>query len=189
MPLIERANSVLVVVDVQDTFLCKLPLHEREALVARIAWIMQVAIALEIPIVATAEDVSDTVELLPLLKNLLPPGQCVFNKMVFSLYGQHDIRQAIEALGKTDIVLVGQETDVCIAQAAIDLLDAGYQVWVADDATASPWPHHDAGLRRMENGSVVISNIKGIYYEWVRDVSTAIAIGKTVTSVPPDLTL
>ena len=189
MPLIERANSVLVVVDVQDTFLCKLPLHEREALVARIAWIMQVAIALEIPIVATVEDVSDTVELLPLLKNLLPPGQCVFNKMVFSLYGQHDIRQAIEALGKTDVVLVGQETDVCIAQSAIDLRDAGYQVWVADDATASPWPHHDAGLRRMENGGVVISNIKGIYYEWVRDVSTAIAIGKTVTSVPPDLTL
>ena len=189
MPLIERANSVLVVVDVQDTFLCKLPLHEREALVARIAWIMQVAIALEIPIVATAEDVSDTVELLPLLKNLLPPGQCVFNKMVFSLYGQHDIRQAIEALGKTDVVLVGQETDVCIAQSAIDLRDVGYQVWVADDATASPWPHHDAGLRRMENGGVVISNIKGIYYEWVRDVSTAIAIGKTVTSVPPDLTL
>jgi nicotinamidase-related amidase len=189
MPLIERANSVLVVVDVQDTFLCKLPLHERGALVARIAWIMQIAIALEIPIVATAEDVSDTVELLPLLKNLLPPGQCVFNKMVFSLYGQHDIRQAIEALGKTDIVLVGQETDVCIAQSAIDLRDAGYQVWVADDATASPWPHHDAGLRRMENGGVVISNLKGIYYEWVRDVSTAIAIGKTVTSVPPDLTL
>ena len=189
MPLIERANSVLVVVDVQDTFLCKLPLHEREALVARIAWIMQVAIALEIPIVATAEDVSDTVEFLPSLKNLLPPGQCVFNKMVFSLYGQHDIRQAIEALGKTDVVLVGQETDVCISQSAIDLRDAGYQVWVADDATASPWPHHDAGLRRMENGGVVISNIKGIYYEWVRDVSTAIAIGKTVTSVPPDLTL
>ncbi len=189
MPLIERANSVLVVVDVQDTFLCKLPLHERGALVARIAWIMQIAIALEIPIVATAEDVSDTVELLPLLKNLLPPGQCVFNKMVFSLYGQHDIRQAIETLGKTDIVLVGQETDVCIAQSAIDLRDAGYQVWVADDATASPWPHHDAGLRRMDNGGVVISNIKGIYYEWVRDVSTAIAIGKTVTSVPPDLTL
>ena len=189
MPLIERANSVLVVVDVQDTFLCKLPLHEREALVARIAWIMQVAIALEIPIVATAEDVSDTVELLPLLKNLLPPGQCVFNKMVFSVYGQHDIRQAIEALGKTDVVLVGQETDVCIAQSAIDLRDAGYQVWVADDATASPWPHHDAGLRRMENGGVVISNIKGIYYEWVRDVPPAIAIDKAVTSAPPDLTL
>ena len=46
MPLIERANSVLMVVDVQDNFLSKLALHEREPLVARIAWIMQVAIAL-----------------------------------------------------------------------------------------------------------------------------------------------
>jgi hypothetical protein len=41
----------------------------------------------------------------------------------------------------------------------------------------------------MENAGVIISGIKGIYYEWVRDVPTAVAIDKAVNSAPSDLTL
>ncbi|MDP7517887.1 MAG: hypothetical protein QGI17_12315, partial [Arenicellales bacterium] len=37
---------------------------------------------------------------------------------------------------------------------AIELLDAGYRVCVIEDATGSPWPHHLAGLRRMEQAGV-----------------------------------
>jgi len=59
MPLIERSSSVLVVVDVQDIFLDKLALHERSTLVSRIGWLMQVATVLDIPMIATVEDVSD----------------------------------------------------------------------------------------------------------------------------------
>ena len=188
MPLLDKNNSALVVIDVQENFLSKLPLADREPLVARIAWIINVAKALRIPILATAEDVSHGADMLPWLKALLPEGQTVFNKMVFSLYGQPDIRDALTALNKKDLVLVGQETDVCVAQSAIDLVDAGYQVWVADDATASPGPHHDSGLCRMRDAGVVVSGIKGIYYEWLRDVPSAIAMESTVRDTPSDLT-
>ena len=84
MPLLEKDNSVLVVIDVQENFLSKLLPLEREPLVERIAWIMNVAKFLEIPILATAEDVCADVDMLPRLKALLPQGQTVFNKMVFS---------------------------------------------------------------------------------------------------------
>ena len=56
MPLIERSNSVLVVIYVQDNFLDKLALHETPMLVSRIGWLMQVATVLDIPMIATAED-------------------------------------------------------------------------------------------------------------------------------------
>ena len=98
MPLLEKNNSVLIVIDVQENFLSKLMPAEREPLVERIAWIMNVAKVLKIPILATAEDVSADVDMLSRLKALLPQGQAVFNKMVFSLYGQKDIRHALEAL-------------------------------------------------------------------------------------------
>ena len=189
MPLLDKNNSALVVIDVQENFLSKLPLADREPLVERIAWIINVAKALKIPILATAEDVSHGVNMLPRLKALLPEGQAVFNKMVFSLYGQPDIRDALTALNKKDLVLVGQETDVCVAQSAIDLVDAGYRVWVADDATASPGSHHDSGLCRMRDAGVVLSGIKGIYYEWLRDVPNAITMESTVRDTPSDLTL
>ena len=174
MPLIERSNSVLVVIDVQDNFLDKLALHERSTLVSRIGWLMQVATVLAIPMIATAEDVSDKVDMCASLKALLPQGQSIFNKLVFSLHGQDDVREALEQLDKRDVVLVGLETDVCIAHSAIELLDAGYRVCVIEDATGSPWPHHQAGLRRMEQAGVTITNTKGIYYEWIRDVPSAI---------------
>ena len=173
MPLIESSNSVLVVIDVQDNFLDKLALHERSTLVSRIGWLMQVATVLAIPMIATAEDVSDEVDMCSSLKALLPQGQSIYNKLVFSLHGQDDIREALEQLGKRDVVLVGLETDVCIAHSAIELLDAGYRVCVIEDATGSPWPHHLAGLHRMEQAGVTITNTKGIYYEWIRDVQSA----------------
>ena len=72
MPLIESSNSVLVVIDVQDNFLDKLALHERSTLVSRIGWLMQVATVLNVPMIATAEDVSDKVDLCASLKALLP---------------------------------------------------------------------------------------------------------------------
>ena len=75
MPLIERSSSVLVVVDVQDNFLDKLALHERSTLVSRIGWLIQVATVLAIPMIATAEDVSDEVDMCSSLKALLPQGQ------------------------------------------------------------------------------------------------------------------
>ena len=185
MPLIERSNSVLVVIDVQDNFLNKLALHERSTLVSRIGWLMQVATVLAIPMIATAEDVSDEVDMCPSLKALLPSGQSIYNKLVFSLHGQDDIREALEQLGKRDVVLVGLETDICIAHSAIELLDVGYRVCVIEDATGSPWPHHLAGLRRMEQAGVTITNTKGIYYEWIRDVPSARDVETKIRLDPP----
>ena len=190
MPLIERSNSVLVVIDVQDNFLNKLALHERSTLVSRVGWLMQVATVLEIPMIVTAEDMSDKVDMCGSLKVLLPQGQSIYNKLIFSLYGQDDIREALEQLGKRDVVLVGLETDVCIAHSAIELVDAGYRVCVIEDATGSPWPHHLAGLRRMEQAGVIITNSKGIYFEWIRDVPSARDVKtKTGLKPPPGLTL
>ena len=173
MPLMERSNSVLVVIDVQDKFLNKLALHERSTLVLRIGWLMQVATVLDIPMIVTAEDVSDKVDICSSSKALLPQGQTIYNKLVFSIHGQDDVREALEQLDKRDVVLVGLETDVCIAHSAIELLDAGYRVCVIEDATGSPWPHHLAGLRRMEQAGVIITNSKGIYFEWIRNVPSA----------------
>lgn len=188
--LIDRARSCLVVIDVQQYFLDKLPLDQRGPLVERIAWLMQVARGLDIPIIATAEDIERDGPLVPSLIAELPDSSKVFDKMTFGLFGQGDIRTAVEASGRRDFVLVGLETDVCIAHSAIGLHEAGYRVTVIDDATASPPPHHDHGLRRMAAAGVMITSVKGVYYEWVRDLKTnAVIRAKLPQALPPGLTL
>jgi nicotinamidase-related amidase len=170
--LFSANKCALVVIDVQDYFLAKLPPDWRKPLVARIAWLMQVASILDIPVVATAEDIARDGPLLPDLEKQLPAGVNVHDKKVFGLCGQSDILEAVRQTGRSEFVVVGLETDVCVAHSALGLIDQGFRVAAIEDATASPLPHHDAGLRRMAAGGVILTNSKGIYYEWVRDLAT-----------------
>jgi hypothetical protein len=61
---------------------------------------------------------------------------------------------------------------------------------VIDDATASPAPHHQYGIARMRAAGVMITSVKGIYYEWVRDLPTMHdARDRMGAALPPGLTL
>jgi nicotinamidase-related amidase len=188
--LFQRDRSCLLVIDVQQYFLDKLPLDQRAPLVARMAWFMRVAKALKIPIIATAEDIARDGPLVPGLSAHLPQGGTVFDKMVFGGMGQADIRDAVIATGRKEFVLVGLETDVCIAHSAMGLLEAGHRVAVIEDGSASPPPHHEAGLRRLRDAGALVTTMKGMFYEWVRDLATLktlyAEIGK---ELPPGLTL
>ena len=191
--LAERARSCLLVIDVQQYFLTKLALHEREPLVRRMAWLMQVARLLEIPIIATAEDTARNGTLVPELMTELPAGAKVFDKMIFGLCAQPDIRAAVDSVaakGRDQFVLIGLETDVCISHSAFGLAAAGYRPFVIDDACASPAPHHEHGLRRLRDAGIAVTSLKGIYYEWLRDLETLGRLRKQMNEpLPPGLTL
>lgn len=189
-PLFHRDRSCLLVIDVQQYFLDKLPLDQRAPLVARIGWLMRVARALDIPIIATAEDIARDGPVVSDLAALLPEGQAVWDKMVFGLYDQPDIRAAVTACGRQEFVLVGLETDVCIAHSALGLAAAGHRVAVLEDGCGSPPPHHAAGLLRLRDAGVTVTTIKGMHYEWVRDLATLARLRRGIgTALPAGLTL
>jgi hypothetical protein len=71
------------------------------------------------------------------------------------------------------VLLCGIETHVCVAQTALDLLAAGYQVYVAADATGSRWRHdHEIALRRMESSGAVITSTEAALFEWCERAGT-----------------
>jgi nicotinamidase-related amidase len=188
--LFDRDNSCLLVIDVQQYFLDKLPVDQRQPLVARIAWLMRVARLLDIPVIATAEDIANDGPLVSELVDELGEGRSVHDKLTFGLVGQPSIRSDVEATGRGEFVIVGLETDVCVAHSAIGLLELGHRVAVIDDATASPPPHHDYGIARARAAGAVITSVKGIYYEWIRDLATMYRLRPQLpTSLPPGLTL
>jgi len=188
--LFDRDRSCLVVIDVQQYFLEKLPPDWRQPLVSRIAWLMRVARVHGIPIVATAENIAKDGPLVPELASELPAGTIVHDKMVFGLCGQASILDEIKKHGRSEFVLVGLETDVCVAHSAIGLMNEGFRVAVIEDATASPAPHHDHGIKRLSAAGAVITSVKGIYYEWMRDVVRDNRTRQQMNfPLPPGLTL
>jgi nicotinamidase-related amidase len=168
--LIDVDDSVLVVIDVQETFLARLPGDEREALVNRIGWLIRVAARLKVPVVVTAEDIPRLGGVVPAIAEALPPESFVLNKMVFGLAEDGDIIATVEDTGRGTAVLVGLETDVCVAHSALGLVRGGFQVVVVADATASPGSGHAVGLERMRRAGTLVSSVKSLYYEWIRTV-------------------
>lgn len=176
--LIDVDDSVLCVVDVQPWFLERLGEETADRLVARIAWLCRVAGALGVPVVVTEEEPADNDRTPAQITDALPPGTPVFDKPVFGLAAVPEILAAVEGHGRRTPVLVGMETDVCIAHSALGLAGRGHCAVVVRDAVASPGRDHAYGLGRLHDAGVLLVGAKGLYYEWVRTVERSRATRK-----------
>jgi len=168
--LIDYQDSCLVIIDVQKVFLDKLSDEEREPLVQRILWLTRVSIKMDIPLIVTAEDMDRNGSVISALEEILPTDTKIHNKMVFGLADDPSILGYVQNTKRKTIILIGLETDVCVAHSAIGLMEHDYQVVVVDDATASPGKAHQYGISRIKSAGALISNVKSLFYEWMRTV-------------------
>jgi len=169
--LIDVDDSLLVVVDVQAAFLDKLPEAESALLLERICWLIGVARWAGVPRVVMAEDIASNGGVHPAVADALGPGTTVHDKDHFGLAGEESILQAVTGSARGTAIVVGLETDVCVCQSALGLLEHDYSVVVIADAVASPGPDHAYGLQRMRAAGVTVAGLKGLFYEWLRTVA------------------
>jgi len=179
MPLIDRDDSLLIVIDLQPKFwsdrLDKDDAAEVTKAVARASWLAGTAMVLGVPAVLTeeapAQNGPTAVGVLLAVGRQAP----VLTKPVFDLAACSDIMAAIEATGRRTAVLCGFETDVCVTHSAAGLAEAGYRVVVAVDAVYSPAGAQAFGLARLRDLGVELVHCKGVYYDWVRTLEAALA--------------
>ncbi|NOR20390.1 MAG: isochorismatase family protein, partial [Xanthomonadales bacterium] len=135
--LVNVDDSVLVVIDIQDSFLAKYDAAVSRPLLAKVVWLIKIAVHLDVPVVAMAEDIDNTGDLNNAILNALPDELKVHNKNAFGLAGNPAILADVEATGRKTAILVGTETDVCVAQSALGLMECDYRVVVLQDAIAT----------------------------------------------------
>lgn len=169
--LINVDDCVLIIIDLQDHFLAKQSPERSELLVNRVCWLTEIAKVMNVPVVATAEDPNRNGGLATVIAEKLPPETKVFDKAIYSLASQNAILNEVLKTGRRTAVLVGVETDVCVAQSAIGLMQNGFQVVVLDDVTDSPGTAHFSGLERIRGAGALVTSLKVLYYEWIRTVS------------------
>ena len=167
--LLDADDCVLVVIDVQDAFLSRLSRQDSEWLLNTVRWLIVVAQWIEIPLVVTAEEMCKQ-PLAAGLADTLAGETPVFDKVSFDLTQQPDILAAVRQTGRQTAILVGMETDVCVMQSAIGLLEQGYRVVVVGDATNTSSLGQEVSWSRMQSAGVIMVNAKGLFYEWLRDV-------------------
>lgn len=87
-------------------------------------------------------------------------------KRTFSCWKEETIRQAILDSGRSQIILSGIETHICVQQTALDLLEAGYEVILLEDCVSSrKYSDKQTALRRMEQAGATITTYEALLFE------------------------
>jgi nicotinamidase-related amidase len=195
MPRINAADSVLLVVDSQDGFYpatrTDVDHGEKHAALDRVGWVCGVAAAIGVPVVVTEEDAEHNGPTAPQVSDHLPPSTPVFDKHVFGAADQPDIRDAVSGTGRSVVVLVGMETDVCVTHSALGFVERGHRAVVVHDAVFSAGASHDHGLARLRQEGIELISAKELYYEWLRDLPSVRAFDAAHPdlAVPPGFSL
>lgn len=168
--LCDAADSVLIVIDIQPTLTAAMPETDSEQMLANTIVLLQAANALEIPVLLTEQYPKGLGETEPSLLAYLPASAEKFQKTGFSCCADEGFRRVLEKNGRKQLVLVGQETHVCVLQTAFDLNDSGYTVFVAEDTVCSrKQDHRFFALERMRQAGISITNYESVLFEWMRD--------------------
>ena len=164
---IERPGVVLI--DAQPGFL-ELAAGPRDAIALRLAKLLVMADCLGLPTLATFENPQERGWLSDACEAAWPAPGIRRVKRFYDCCGHPEIVAAIDALGRRQLLVAGAETDVCVLQSVLSLLDRGFQVFLLEDCLFSTEPHVGPAWRRMEAAGAVPCTLKTAYYELMRSV-------------------
>lgn len=175
--LMNRADSALLVIDVQTKLVSAIAGHDR--VVDGIGRLIEGANLLGIPIRVTEQyphGLGSTVESLTSRleagtatseMSTPPTVRVVHEKRMFSCRECGSLFDELAAAGVRNLLLCGIETHVCVAQTALDCTAAGFNVYLAVDAVGSRFAvDHETALRRLEASGVIPTSAEAALFEW-----------------------
>ena len=154
--LIRAATSTLLVVDIQERLLPAI--DDGPALVEYSQWLLRVARALDVPVLASEQYSKGLGPTVAALRDELEPTQ-ILEKLDFSGAPGGDRRQ---------FVVCGSEAHVCVLQTVLDLLGRGREVFVVEEAIGSRRPSDKAlAVERMRQAGAMIVSREMVAFEWM----------------------
>lgn len=161
--LLCRSTSRLVVVDMQEKLLSAMPLQQ--SVVTECVKLLKGAQLLQIPVDVTEQypqGLGSTVEPLRQFTGT------THEKLRFSAAEALTwAKQSPSGFERHQVVLAGIEAHVCIQQTALDLVSAGFRVYLAADACCSRRDQdRDFAFRRMADSGVLLTSVESILFEW-----------------------
>jgi nicotinamidase-related amidase len=167
--LMNAERSALLIVDVQD----KLAQHiyDWQSLLQNTLWLVRVARKIGVPVMATEQYPQGLGHTVAELAQELPAG-AVAEKIHFSCAAEPCLR-GLSGAERSQVVMCGMESHVCVMQSAIELKLAGKEVFVVSDAVGSRDPTNKAcALERMRDYGIEIVSREMVAFEWLRQAGT-----------------
>jgi len=167
--VIDRSNLGILLIDAQPHFWNSAFSNNEEkmeAVLIRMEHLLMLADWMELPLITTSEHpVSKHGQLPDRLEKVFPEHGQRFTKHTYNCCSEIAIQEAINGLSVQQFVVSGAETDVCILQSVLGLLNMGYQVFLLEDCIFTSEAHPGPAIRRMYHAGAIPSTFKSLAYE------------------------
>lgn len=160
-------NTVLLVIDVQGRL--AQVMDRREALLANLTRLVKGAQVLGLPILWTEQVPEKLGPTLPELSELLIESSPPLSKSSFSCCGEPTFIEALQNAERSQVLVAGIETHVCVYQTARDLLSDGYEVHLVSDAVSSrAADNRELALATMQQAGASLTSTEMALFELLR---------------------
>lgn len=168
--LLTPENCAVVFIDHQPQMTFGVANIERQQLINNVVMLAKAAKEFNIPVILTAvETESFSGYIWPQLMDVFPGHQPI-ERTSMNSWDDPAFRAAIEKTGKKNIILAGLWTEVCVAWPALNMIEAGYNVFIVEDACgATSQLAHEAAMKRCIQAGAVPMTAIATTLEFQRD--------------------
>jgi len=161
-----REDTAAVVVDIQERLLPHI--HEGDILLRNCLKLIEGLKILSVPLIITQQYSRGLGPTVPSIIQMFPDFRYI-EKISFSCCEEPAFEMEIDQLCKTDIIICGIESHVCVLQTCLDLLSSGRRPVVVEDCVSSRKPNDkQIAIERMRQEGARITTMESLLFELTR---------------------
>lgn len=165
------AQTVLLVVDIQEKLAAAMPPDTLQALVKNTTILLETAKLLGVRVVASEQYPKGLGPTLPAIAERL--GTTPHAKMTFDACSDLAIARALSEPETKNVVVVGMESHVCVFQTARELVKRGYATHVVADAVSSRREENRRiGLSLCEKAGAIVTATETVAFDLLGEAGT-----------------
>ncbi len=166
--MIVSDHSLVLLIDLQKKLINAV--SEGAEITAKAGRLLKACQLLRIPVVVTEQNPVGLGETVPSVSCVLPSGTVPYAKTSFSALSVDGLQEALQKIGRKQIIIGGVETHICVWQTARDLQKAGYDVWIVADMCASRHSEDkERALADLQANGCRVVGYESILFAWLKD--------------------
>ena len=170
MKLLDRKNTGLLVVDVQEKLMQVMGRKQR--VIDNITRLLQLSKLFALPVILTEQFPKWLGPTIPEIIEYLPAYEPI-TKLYFNCCDVEAFDERLDPEGFKNIIVTGVECHICIFQTCVSILEKGHQVHVPQDAVDSRTDENwRVGLELMKKAGALVTSTETIIYQILKEAGT-----------------
>jgi nicotinamidase-related amidase len=169
--LLDHRASLLLLIDIQEKLMPAM--HEPQRVIANAAILLGAAYRLGVPVIVTEQYPKGLGHTVPEIAGLIRDRDAIMPKITFSAAADVSTMARLRQSRRGQVLIAGAEAHVCVLQTAIALVQAGYQVFVAADATSAREQRNvELAMDRLTLNGISVISTEMALFEWLARAGT-----------------